>query len=137
MFDPEWTATYAAQFLRSLYEERGSWSEAAGAYHSLTPELAQVYRLRFDRLLAGIAPDALSEATRYAAVGGPRTPRAAGRRSRGTVRIPQAFGPAMAASNGSVGGLAFQPARGALITQGGPLLGQAGPLLVAPRGSMF
>ena len=30
MFDPEWTATYAAQFLRTLYEERGSWSEAAG-----------------------------------------------------------------------------------------------------------
>jgi hypothetical protein len=43
----------------------------------------------------------------------------------------------MAASNGSVGGLAFQPARGALLTLGGPLLGQAGPLLVAPRGSMF
>ena len=37
MFDPEYTATYAAQFLRTLYEERGSWSEAAGAYHSLTP----------------------------------------------------------------------------------------------------
>ena len=41
MFDPEWTATYAAQFLRTLYEERGSWSAAAGAYHSLTPELAR------------------------------------------------------------------------------------------------
>ncbi len=39
MFDPEWTATYAAQFLRTLYEERGSWSAAAGAYHSLSPEL--------------------------------------------------------------------------------------------------
>ena len=37
MFDPEWTATYAAQFLRTLYEERGSWSAAAGAYHSLSP----------------------------------------------------------------------------------------------------
>ena len=24
MFDPEWTATYAAQFLRTLHEERGS-----------------------------------------------------------------------------------------------------------------
>ena len=54
MFDPEWTATYAAQFLRTLYEERGSWSAAAGAYHSLTPELAQKYRARFDRLLAGL-----------------------------------------------------------------------------------
>ena len=30
MFDPEWTATYAAQFLRTLYEERGSWSAAIG-----------------------------------------------------------------------------------------------------------
>jgi len=29
MFDPEWTATYAGQFLRTLYEERGDWSAAA------------------------------------------------------------------------------------------------------------
>jgi hypothetical protein len=134
MFDPEWTATYAAQFLRSLYEERGSWSAAAGAYHSLTPELAQVYRVRFDRLLAGIAPGVLDEATQLAAVSGPRS---TGRRVRRVARIPQAFGPAMAPNNGSVGGLAFQQARGALLTEGGPLLGKAGPLLVAPRGSMF
>ena len=58
MFDPEWTATYAAQFLRTLYEERGSWSAAAGAYHSLTPELAQKYAARFDRILADLAPGA-------------------------------------------------------------------------------
>ena len=65
MFDPEATATYAAQFLRTLYEERGSWSEAAGAYHSLTPELAAKYRVRFDRLLAGLDPGALPDAADF------------------------------------------------------------------------
>ena len=37
MFDPDTGADYAAQFLRSLYAERGDWSAAAGAYHSQTP----------------------------------------------------------------------------------------------------
>ena len=59
MFDPEWTATYAAQFLRTLYEERGDWSAAAGAYHSLTPEFANIYRARFDRIVAGLDPAAI------------------------------------------------------------------------------
>src|SRR6188472_3531983 len=61
MFDPEWTATYAAQFLRTLYEERGDWSAAAGAYHSLTPELAQKYAARFDKMLSGPAADGITE----------------------------------------------------------------------------
>lgn len=34
MFDPVANATYAAQLLRDLYSETGSWSAAAGAYHS-------------------------------------------------------------------------------------------------------
>lgn len=55
MFDPDAGAAYAAQFLRSLYAERGDWSAAAGAYHSQTPARAGVYRARFDRILAGIA----------------------------------------------------------------------------------
>ena len=53
MFDPDTGADYAAQFLQSLYAERGNWSAAAGAYHSQTPARAGVYRARFDRILAG------------------------------------------------------------------------------------
>ena len=57
MFDPDAGAAYAAQFLKSLYAERGDWSAAAGAYHSQTPERAGVYRARFDRILAGLSAD--------------------------------------------------------------------------------
>ncbi|MBP6999918.1 lytic transglycosylase domain-containing protein [Amaricoccus sp.] len=55
MFDQEVAGTYAAQFLRSLQHELGDWSRAAGAYHSRTPERAERYRARFDRLYAGVA----------------------------------------------------------------------------------
>lgn len=55
MFDPDIGARYAARFLRTLYEGRGTWSAAAGAYHSQTPEFAEPYRLRFERILAGLA----------------------------------------------------------------------------------
>lgn len=54
MFDPDAGADYAARFLSELYRGRGDWSEAAGAYHSRTPHYAQVYRARFDRILAGL-----------------------------------------------------------------------------------
>jgi hypothetical protein len=54
MFDPDTGADYAAQFLQSLYGERGNWSAAAGAYHSQTPSRASVYRARFDRIYAGL-----------------------------------------------------------------------------------
>ncbi len=60
MFDPDAGAAYAAQFLRSLHDERGDWSRAAGAYHSQTPERAGVYRARFDRILAGLSGKALT-----------------------------------------------------------------------------
>lgn len=56
MFDPRANALYAARFLRSLYDELGDWSRAAGAYHSRNPDLARPYRARFDRLLASLAP---------------------------------------------------------------------------------
>ncbi len=52
MFDPETNALYAARLLDRLYREFGDWSVAAGAYHSRTPEFAQKYRRRFDRILA-------------------------------------------------------------------------------------
>ena len=50
MFDPLENARYAAVFLLRLYRESGDWSEAAGAYHSRTPEYANRYRARFDRI---------------------------------------------------------------------------------------
>ncbi|MHA1127467.1 MAG: transglycosylase SLT domain-containing protein [Alphaproteobacteria bacterium] len=52
MFDPLDNATYAAKFMTSLFKEGGSWSWAAGAYHSRTVNLAAKYRARFDRIIA-------------------------------------------------------------------------------------
>ena len=54
MFDPDTGADYAARFLKGLHAERGTWSAAAGAYHSQTPARANVYRARFDRIVAGL-----------------------------------------------------------------------------------
>lgn len=63
MFDPATGADYAARFLTDLYQGRGDWSLAAGAYHSQTPDKAQVYRARFDRILAGIGGQPLQVAS--------------------------------------------------------------------------
>lgn len=52
MFDPQINASYAAKFLGDLFREKGSWSRAAGAYHSRTPEYATRYSARFDRYRA-------------------------------------------------------------------------------------
>lgn len=49
MFDPEQNALYAARFLRSLHDELGDWSKAAGAYHSRTPKHADRYRRLFEQ----------------------------------------------------------------------------------------
>jgi hypothetical protein len=45
-FDPFANVAYASKFLKSLYEDWGSWQEAAGRYHSATPELKGPYRDR-------------------------------------------------------------------------------------------
>ncbi len=149
MFDPEWTATYAAQFLRTLYEERGDWSAAAGAYHSLTPDLAQIYRARFDRLLAGLDPAALTEAeTMLAAMTpgtdlGGRMTRRAGERRAMVEAIRQArLAPPPDPVMGSVaaGPLIGAPAVGLLgqgAAPGAGLLTGAGPLISGPAGSLF
>lgn len=63
MFDPDTGADYAARFLSDLYAGRGDWSLAAGAYHSQTPDKAQVYRARFDRIRAGIGDAPLQVAS--------------------------------------------------------------------------
>lgn len=58
MFDPTSNAFYAARFLSELYAETGSWMEAAGAYHSRTPEFAQRYTAIFEKHRARVAGDA-------------------------------------------------------------------------------
>jgi hypothetical protein len=52
MFDPILTAEYAAKFLTMLYAEKGSWVEAAGAYHSRTKVHADRYQAVFNAHLA-------------------------------------------------------------------------------------
>lgn len=56
MFDPIINAQYAARFLNELFDEFGTWSEAAGAYHSRTPTFAKKYAARFDRVRANLGP---------------------------------------------------------------------------------
>lgn len=45
-FTPAANVAYAASFLRSLRDERGSWSKAVAHYHSATPERHIVYRTK-------------------------------------------------------------------------------------------
>mgnify|MGYP002737320108 CR=1 FL=1 len=45
-FDPAANVAYASKFLKSLYDDFGSWQEAAGRYHSATPELKEPYQSR-------------------------------------------------------------------------------------------
>jgi hypothetical protein len=49
MFDPVANALYAANFLKALYEEYGNWPDAAGGYHSRTPEHANRYKAVFEK----------------------------------------------------------------------------------------
>ncbi len=63
MFDPLINGQYAAQFLSDLYRETGSWSQAAGTYHSRTEVYATRYRARFDAFYAAAQNDP-SEPTR-------------------------------------------------------------------------
>lgn len=52
MFEPTENARYAADFLTRLYSETGNWSKATAAYHSRTPEFADRYLARFNRIIA-------------------------------------------------------------------------------------
>lgn len=56
MLDPAANALYAARFLRRLHAETGSWTEAAGAYHSRTPKYAERYKRRYRAMRAGLSP---------------------------------------------------------------------------------
>ncbi len=55
MFDPKVNALYAARYLMDLYQEKGSWGAAAGAYHSRTPKLARKYQKRFEAYRTALA----------------------------------------------------------------------------------
>lgn len=57
-FDPARNADYAARFLRGLYQETGDWLEAAGHYHSATPELKAIYLAGIERHLTRLETDA-------------------------------------------------------------------------------
>ncbi len=90
MFDPDVAAAYAVRFLGDLHAETGNWSAAAGAYHSRTPHFAQIYRNRFDRILAGLGGQSLvvaanDEAGEAVEEAGPRRSRV--RMSRGPLII--------------------------------------------------
>jgi hypothetical protein len=54
LLDPMVSGRYAARLLRDLHAELGSWTAAAGAYHSRTPALAARYRARFEQILADL-----------------------------------------------------------------------------------
>ena len=54
MLDPRENARYAALFLRQLYQELGTWDDAAGAYHSRDAILAERYMSRFRPILANL-----------------------------------------------------------------------------------
>ncbi len=43
-FDPKANINYGASFLRSKYEQLGSWHKAIAHYHSATPELGSNYK---------------------------------------------------------------------------------------------
>jgi hypothetical protein len=59
MLDPVANALHAARFLAALRDELGSWTAAAGAYHSRDPLRATAYAARVARHLPeGGAPDA-------------------------------------------------------------------------------
>lgn len=61
-FDPVRNARYAARFLADLYAATGSWSDAAGRYHSSDPDRGEAYKLKVLRLWSGVRAAAGGEA---------------------------------------------------------------------------
>ncbi len=86
-FEPQKNIAYAAGFLKSLYDEEGSWKKAAADYHSKTPGLGRKYvsevynswyqiidKLRAARLQV---PDSSVQAMNELKGGSPHAPKAA------------------------------------------------------------
>lgn len=63
MFDPTKNARYAAQFLVRLYDEKGDWISAVGAYHSRTQKHAARYKRKFSEIHQDLNGSRLSATT--------------------------------------------------------------------------
>ena len=142
MFDPAANADYAARFLKGLHAEGGSWDQAAGLYHSRTPEFRNRYAERFARILskgdADTGPVTLAALETTAA---PRAtaPEAAPARRRDRIRplmLRTSWTPPNAQAV-TAGGVSLRILRGgasALVGRTAPLVSaDAAPLLRAAR----
>lgn len=126
MFDPGANALYAARFLKSLYDEFGDWSRAAGAYHSRIPARARQYRSRFDKLHAALRRQPASPQPAQAAVLRPARP---------LRPAPVATKPPRSPSPASSGPASGAPAAGPTpfpLLQAGSAPGQLGSLFPKP-----
>jgi hypothetical protein len=56
MLDPETNVSYAARYLKRLYEETGSWDTATQYYHSRDPDRGGAYLERVRQMRASLAP---------------------------------------------------------------------------------
>lgn len=59
--DPDINVAYAAQFLTALKDSAASWNEAAGYYHSRTPERTAYYRGKVEKFWATLNGDPAGE----------------------------------------------------------------------------
>jgi len=71
--EPARNVDYAARTLKSLYRKTGDWGRAAGAYHSVTPDLQAAYLERLARNL-DVANLRIEEFRALAAKSGPVAP---------------------------------------------------------------
>ncbi|MFN3461825.1 MAG: murein transglycosylase [Oceanibaculum sp.] len=103
-FEPEANVAYAADFLSRLKEERRSWQNAVGYYHSATPEFNQRYRAKVLRLWQGVRDQdfaGLEEEVRFS-----ETARSAARRQLPTMMPAWAKSGGAAETAGAVPGSA-------------------------------
>lgn len=117
MFDPATNALYAAQFLKRLYAETGSWPKSAAAYHSRTPKFANRYQARFERILARLSGQAVPPPVQMAEPGNiPDTPATT---AVSTLPIlvsgPLTVSPPAAGRRGSVAAIDALPQGGSLL----------------------
>ena len=61
--DPDINVAYAAKFLTQLRRDADSWGEAAGYYHSRTPERTEYYRGKVEKFWAGLQGAPIEEIT--------------------------------------------------------------------------
>ena len=124
MLDPERNARYAARLLLGHHERLGDWTLAAGAYHSMTEEVASGYRARFLRELA-----ALPEPVRVARAGPARPLASQGRAAPVFTRVALAPSPAPPPGARAVAPLPSHPP----LQRVRPLVERARPLVEGGR----